>query len=367
MITLTFWGILDNKDAFIDTLYSSLGEFVLSKKCDGGNVFYTLADKTTITLGTPESANTKEKFHSQLNALTNYFQSVTTDKALAKDYVIEQLSGFNIMLGLAFQDNGDRSRLDRILASIFVTTDKLGGVVLLANRDLLDGKGFMLFSHDGKSDYLDCDVTRYFKSKDILVDKSIEFIPKSAFELKLSDCKLRSIDEICKRVLALFQVSVYSQNMLDSEFSSIDALQKLGELNDLHNSLRHVTKLELQYLNSIDFDSSFGEQFVLRFESLATLLWCIGLVDDLGEPNQFSDTQKLSDFIYKFESIEKIIVSSNIRDIDEILHLQDLTLRYFLASSDMNINIVQERLIALNWVLTSKFGSDWDLVVQTTI
>lgn len=367
MITLTFWGILDNKETFINTLYDSFGEFVLSKKCKDGNVYYTLNDKTTLTLGTPESVNTPEKFQSQLNTLTNYFQTVKTDKPLAKDYVIEQVSGFNIMLGLAFQDNGNSIRLDRILESIFVAADKLNGVILLANRDLLDGKGFMLFSHDGKSNYLDCDIKRYFKSKDILANKSIKFIPKTSLELKESDCKLRSIDEICKRILALFQVSIYSHNMLDNKLGQIDALQKLGDLNDKYNSLRYVTKLELVYLNSLDFDSSFGEQFILRFESLATLLWCIGLIDDLGEADKFSDIHKLSDFICNFESIEKIIVSSNIRDIDEILNFQDLTLRYFLASSHLNFEILRERLIALNWVLTTKFGTDWDLIVDNTV
>lgn len=381
MTTLTFWGNLNSKDTFIDLFSETLGSLILSKKIDGDNIYYTFKDdtnkstgkgSTTLTLGTPESANTYDKFQTQLSTLTNLIQNIDTDKPKVKSYIVNQLSSYNSLIGIAFVDNDNKALLNFIWETIFLTVSQLNGVVLLSNRDLFDGQGNLLFSHDGKSDFTENDAFRFSKSIQILEEKSIKFTNANSFNLKENDCKLRSIDDICKRILALFEVAVYSQCILDNDLGQVVALQKLGDLNDKYNSFRYVTKQELEFLNATDLDSDTLGQFFLRFDSLATLLWCIGLIDDLGDPYQVCDFIKLSDFIYNFESIEKIIIRSNIRDIDQLLQLQDLNMRYFNTrsyddNSPLNANVVRERLIALNWVLTTKFGDDWDDVVDNTI
>ena len=67
---------------------------------------------------------------------------------------------------------------------------------------------------------------------------------------------------------------------------------------------------------------------------------------------------------------------AKLRSKEEILELQDLTLRYNWACVDARINnktiealdfgVVFERHYALNWLLTVDGISDWDAVMTTT-
>lgn len=386
MITITFWGNLDSQEPFVRALFNALSPLIAGGKVAGDSFIYTLRDKTELTLGTPNIAKTYDGLQSQIKALTNFYQKVPTDKPKVLAGVVEQIANCNIMLGIAFEDTGDKDRLNHILSGVLVSAGKLGGVVLLANKDLLDGKGNMLFSHTGKSDYEEFfayqfvdnvynkdikpsaeDEQRYATSKSVLTQKSVPIVDNATFELKKAECTLRGLDEIAKRLFGLFQVATFSECMLDDELGQIVALQELGKLSDKFNSSNYVTMRELQYLNSTEFDKDLGTVFVWRYEALGVLCWALGLVENLGEPDQICDSAKLSTFIHSFESVEKVIINAQVRNVDELLQVQDLTMRYYLAfdSGDnlpFNKGVVSERLLALNWILTKKFGRDWDSV-----
>lgn len=393
MITISFWGNLPSKEPFAQELYDALGEMVVSKSFKGENVYYLLKDGTTITMGVPESASTHEKFNEQVTALQNYIMKVPTEKVKVRKGVIEQLESYNIMLGIAFDDTGDKSRLDHILASILIASGNLKGVVLLSNMDMLDGKGNMLFSYEGKSDYEDflpqmfaqnvCsgdfkpsieDQRRFELSNTKLKQKGITLTTDTAeYHLKKAECCLKPVDEIAKRILGLLEVCTYSKCMLNPALGKEKAFEEIGILNDQFKSTRYVSMDELTYLNTTEFDEKVGEVFVWRYESLALLCWSLGILKTIDEPLEIIDSQEITSLIKEFNSIEKMIVDTNLRPIDELLVLHDITMRYYLACKEakkikrkVNIDegIVTERYLALTWLLTNKYGGDWDKIEE---
>lgn len=389
MITLSFWGNLSSKEVYIDALYEALGIYITGKNIDGDIITFSLNDGSFLTLGTPENAKTKEKFQTQIDGLINFFNKLTTDKPKVRAGVIEQIALFNIMLGIAFEDTQDKQRLEHILASILLSAWKVNGVILLANMDLLDGKGNILLSHDGRSDYNEFtpnkfsknifnsdfkpspeDETRYEKSNKLLEEKSI-LIPEntSDFIIKKAECEIRPIDEVAKRIFALLEICIYSECMLYDKLGKETAFKRLGDLNDKYKSTHYTTKRELEYLNTTDFSKEEGELFILRHEALLVLCWSLGFVFDLGEPNDICNWAGLVELIQSFETIEKLIIKSNFLDIDVLLQEHDKTMRQHLACINatkndtilpFNIGVVSERHLALSWLLSAQIGNDWD-------
>ena len=115
-----------------------------------------------------------------------------------------------------------------------------------------------------------------------------------------------------------------------------------------------------------------------RAEALFVLVWAIGLVDELPPANQQADTALFQELLPPFAEVsaEAIISQAKRRSDAELLEMADVILKlhweardakYRLgrAATHVEIEIIQERHHAINWVIGYD-GVAWDDITTDT-
>jgi len=112
-----------------------------------------------------------------------------------------------------------------------------------------------------------------------------------------------------------------------------------------------------------------------RYESLYTMLWALGKMEELKFPSEICDVQTIVGKIFQ-PSREEFENTVNLRNKEEILNELDKTYRMNWAcvdarikgqevSGNINPSVVYERHYSLNW-LTNYQNQDWDNVQTNT-
>jgi hypothetical protein len=180
--------------------------------------------------------------------------------------------------------------------------------------------------------------------------------------------EVRSAEEIARRALTLF--GVVGIGLQAPQDDIIKWLRSEGLWKDLTPSelallsVEHPTKQQL--INA-------GWQS----EALLVLLWALGKVDSLPPPNQQCDTSLFQELLPPFAntSASSFIASATRRSEDVLIHLADETLQLHWQARDaelhgralatIDIEIIQERHHAINWVIGYD-GLPWDEVTTDT-
>ena len=116
-----------------------------------------------------------------------------------------------------------------------------------------------------------------------------------------------------------------------------------------------------------------------KYEAYWTLVWALGLVDELAYPNGICDCELAVNLVSKCGSFDEFISKVNLRSVDTILDQVDLTYRLHWACVDARINgrenpgglnggVVFERHWGLNWLIGKgqEAYDDWDNVDTST-
>lgn len=106
-----------------------------------------------------------------------------------------------------------------------------------------------------------------------------------------------------------------------------------------------------------------------------SLVWALGLVENIDYPNQICDCEKAIMLVSTCKTYEEFKNKCKIRDIEEILDMLDLYYRYDWAVTekrinpdtpiaDLNPDVVVERRKGLEWLIASK--EDWNEISLDT-
>ena len=207
---------------------------------------------------------------------------------------------------------------------------------------------------------LDISMARKQRNNEILKSKGIVVDESLLCEYQDNFVSIKDINSICKRVIASLlsiQVScdikkgIYEQ----SKEYFIPFFEKF-------NVLKSLNKIEQRIM-----DGTYTEQDVIdmdsEYESFWSICWCLGLVDDITDSMVICDCDKAISFVMSSQSFEDFVNKCNIRNISEILDMEDLYYRYQWAINDennarlLNALVIQARLRGLKWVISNI--DDW--------
>jgi hypothetical protein len=175
---------------------------------------------------------------------------------------------------------------------------------------------------------------------------------------------IRSKDEVVDRALALFFVSVRSEGV------------ELSDLKDIDNRFAMTSKLspwEKIFMSNPTPDQQDMFNANWRYESLWTLFWALGYLENLAYPSAYCDVPFMAKTIVELGP-DAFRQKAQLRSKTAILDQADLHYRYQWATVNSRINgqappanldgsVVHEHRYALNWLYQT---CDWDDVPMHT-
>ena len=336
-----------------------------------------------------------EYISQQIPGMCNFFAQVECANQKLQHSVIDQIRAFNCVIGTTFELYENKERTDYIVNTMFAVANELNAIVLMPDMRLFTGEGKLLFSTDGSSDfeeympianadYLDnkaeeaqADIERRERSIAFLKKRNIPYFPQLRAAVVESEVKLRSTEEIAKRLLAMFGVCVYSEVRGSGE--TWDGAQKyLNRINEILDSgLKDaLSPQELAFLATKDPMPHDLANFGWRYECCHILMWALGKVEVLEYPDKLCDVSAMGGIIWNTVDL-KDLMKSVPRTRAEILDAADLILRYDWACVDARVNgkkvpaginaeVVMEWHYAFNWLIGWGNGAGWDNISTNT-
>lgn len=207
-----------------------------------------------------------------------------------------------------------------------------------------------------------------------IIDRGIACLETLPCVESSQEVKLKDVDLICKKALAtMFAIQVACDSMnkdadLDESIKFFSfAMVKFGVT-------QYLTEKEKRIM-----EKSGNEQDIIdigwEYESLWSLLWALGLVEDISIPNALCDVDYVISLVGGCNDYEEFKSKVHIRDIEEILDILDLYYRYHWATTekrinpetniaDLNPDVVFERRKGLEWLISEI--EDWDDISLNT-
>jgi len=168
------------------------------------------------------------------------------------------------------------------------------------------------------------------KKLDITYNENLSHIEAS------EEIKLKSIDDICKRIFASFcaiQVACDINQGNDYEESVKffkDLLKKFNVQNCLISKEKRVFDGTYTAQDAIDLD--------WEYETMWALMWAVNLVSDISNGAELCDCEGVIRFIVNNKSIDDLKAKCKLRDVEEILDMLDLYYMYHWAIVEYRIN-----------------------------
>ena len=178
--------------------------------------------------------------------------------------------------------------------------------------------------------------------------------------------KQRPAEEILMRTIATLAVALKGEGLEQTEIDRI--VRDYGLASAL-------TPKEKAFIAEPAPNDKDKVSFSWRYEAENTLLWSLGLVDDLGPPREQCDPKTLV-VLLRDNSREQLLAKVKPRPMPAILDQADLIYRYRWALDDARINgkdapaglnddVAMERHQALNWLIRYE-GQAWDDITLDT-
>ncbi|MEL7258376.1 MAG: DUF4272 domain-containing protein [Pseudomonadota bacterium] len=176
----------------------------------------------------------------------------------------------------------------------------------------------------------------------------------------------RSDEEVAARALAVMITAVKGETRDQALIESVVEQYGAWEL---------FTPEERAFIEAVNLPDEAYVQMSWRYESVAVLLWAIGLIEELPAPDQIIDAAMLGS-VFRELGAEGLIQKARLRPQSEILDAADLAYRLHWAAVEARVNgapspdglhpgIAYERHYALNWLI-GYAGLDWDNMATDT-
>jgi len=395
------------------TLYTVIGDFDRVKKAltdQFADMTKEIRDKEPVQRGIEDliirfhddteielHINTdRELIDKHITGMYNFFAQVECENAKLHQSVLHQIRVFNCLVGSSFVPDGNEKRTNYIINTMFAAAKDITGLVLMQDMRLFSSDGKLVFSTAGKSDFdeyipvgnadfLDrgaeetpLDMARRERSIAVMKEKGIPYIAHLRAAVMESEARLRSPEEIAQRLLVMFAVCVYCEARNGGE-SWAEAQKYLDRTNEILGGRleQFLTPAEKAFLDVREPEQQELARFSWRYECCHVLMWALGILDELGYPEQICNVSVMAKILWKQERLERFFESAKPRARDEILDGADLLLRYDWACVDARIHkraspgglddgVVVEWHYAFNWLIGANGGAGWDDISTDT-
>lgn len=386
---LTLYTVIGDFDRVAQAMENRFREVTKMFNPDDNRWMLVLQDDSVIRCSMMQTRDEPERVNEHTDGMAGFFSRVETELTDIKEQVLRQIACFNCIVGIEFETDENRDRTNYIVNSIFDVANDINGFVLYPSMSLFDGKGKLLFSAKGESEYETflpvantdllevgrpeaSDIDQYRKERSIarLKEEGVPYIEHLPSEVLDSEAVIRNPEEISRRAIALFAVALYSEVLLSENPDREEALDFVRRIDESYHIMDEFTPAERAYLDNPAPEEHDRIQFLWRYECCAVLLWALGITE-LPYPSEICDVPFIARFFFDNQERGSVLDLGEIRGREEILDEADLTLRYDWACVDARIKgqeapasldsgIVMERHYALNWLIGADDGADWD-------
>lgn len=392
---LTLYTVIGDFDRVAQAMENRFREVTKMFNPGDNRWMLVLQDDSVIRCSMMQTKDEPERVNEHTDGMAGFFSRVETELTDIKEQVLRQIACFNCIVGIEFETDENRDRTNYIVNSIFDVANDINGFVLYPSMSLFDGKGKLLFSAKGKSEYETflpvantdllevgrpevSDIDQYRKERSIarLKEEGVPYIEHLPSEVLDSEAAIRNPEEISRRAIGLFAVALYSEVLLSENPDREEALDFVRQIDESYHIMDEFTPAERAYLDNPAPEEHDRIQFLWRYECCAVLLWALGITE-LPYPSEICDVPFIARFFFDNKERGSILDLGEIRGREEILDEADLTLRYDWACVDARIKgqetpasldsgIVMERHYALNWLIGADDGADWDNIKPGT-
>lgn len=206
---------------------------------------------------------------------------------------------------------------------------------------------------------------RKTRSEARLMAMGVPFLPSLPVVPADEEVLLRDPAEVARRAIGL--VATAMRNEMGQE-------NVLGVLSD-HGFSDVITPNESDYVHDANPSQQDVVQFTWRYESLYLLLWALGHMPVLTEPDSICSVPEVTGLMKQL-GLREMVANARLRSAAEILDELDFIYRCHWAATEARIknqadppgldrSVVFERHYALNW-LTCHEDEDWDDVTTDT-
>lgn len=208
---------------------------------------------------------------------------------------------------------------------------------------------------------------RKLRSEEICKFEAVPFNPHLPVIEDESSVKIRHVEEIAWRAIALCIVAVKGEGLEQDE-----VLKFIEE----YKAEDSFTPKEKEFIYNENPSEKEFVRFSWRYECLWVLLWALSYIEEMERPDHICDVPQSVRIIVESQNAETFIKNAKLQNIGEILDAVDLIYRYDWACVDARIKgnpapaglesgVVMERHHALNW-LVGYLDQDWDNVSTDT-
>lgn len=185
-----------------------------------------------------------------------------------------------------------------------------------------------------------------------------------------AELRLRTPEEILRRMLALFVVAIRAESLAGKTPIPVKALRKR-----FPPAFKGLTEVERDFLAKDAPDEKEVTLFLWRYEAILVLQWAIGLQDKLPFADAICDVSAISSTVIE-RGTDGLRQQPVARPAVEVLDTLDLHYRLHWASrqarlkktavpAGLNDSVLQERHHALNWLVRFE-DREWDDVDTPT-
>ena len=233
--------------------------------------------------------------------------------------------------------------------------------IALENVEIGEDNKALVEAHDRKN-----------RSIRILEEQGIPYLEELPVIQSSIEIKGKTIDEIAKRAIVLCIACNFASDIISNKKRRYikESKKFFNKLLDTYNVKDVMTKDEKLLFDKMD--KNVAVQLSWQFEGYLILLWALGLVNEVPFPDTLVDPDSVTAVVSACDTYRELKEKCNLRDVNEVLDLADLTYRYNWYCVEAKINdedtvinpeIVMERHRALLWLLSDV---KWDKVEINT-
>jgi hypothetical protein len=217
---------------------------------------------------------------------------------------------------------------------------------------------------------------RRAKSIEILKEQGVPYMEHLPMLEEEENIIPRSAEEIAKRAIACL---ITIQIACDAQKGEIE------EAREFFSKFVEIFGVEDQFTEKekIFFSGEPNEQQIVnmswKYEAYWSLLWALGLVEELNYPSDICDCDFAVAAVSKCKDFDDFMQKVKLRSTKEMLDEADLLYRYHWACVDARINgreapaglnesVVTERRWGFEWLIgkDTDYSNDWDNVSLDT-
>lgn len=327
-------------------------------------------------------------FQSQIQRLYSSSAKLPCDNPYVKQNLIYQIALFRAAYVLTFNYEADKR--DEKIIPLMEIADEMDALIFWETGDISDSYGDIIINKKGVSEVSvfnpvdGFDITnrslglneeamkRIHRSMTILRYKGIYAPTNIAPPYASSMFLYQSDEEIAKRAVACTLIGVYSSLLMSSNGNVKASYKETEKMIKTFKATPFFTFKEIEYLNDPQPISEIVHSHLSYYESAYTLLWALGIFDNLYFPDSYSNGNLIVKTVMQFRTVDKMMHKSKLRAKNELLDALDLIQRYAWAVQDarhlsfqmpagMISEVVLERYKTLSWMISEKEMS-WDEV-----